>query len=109
MSQTRYIKADHLQLVLAVLRMRRLNPDIHPFCALSNGATWMRCDRRYRSDSDTANRWTHQPLCLPMIPSVTTRLVDRVKTGYGLREVKATWGTGYKVLLAEISTRKAAQ
>jgi hypothetical protein len=108
MAQTRYINAEHLQLVLITLRMRRNNPSVAKFCALSNGATWQRCDRRYRpTEESPANRWTHTPLCVPMIESVSTRLVERVRLTYGLAEVKATWGMGYKAMLAAVSYRRA--
>jgi hypothetical protein len=105
--QTRHINAEHLQLVLVTLRMRRNNPTLAKFCALSNGATWQRCDRRWRpTEESPANRWTHTPLCVPMIESVRAPLVQRVRLNYGLAEVKATWGVGYKALLAELQPRK---
>jgi hypothetical protein len=105
--QTRHINAEHLQLVLVTLRMRRNNPTLAKFCALSNGATWQRCDRRYHpTEESPSNRWTHQPLCVPMLESVRAPLVQRVRLNYGLQEVKATWGKGYKALLAELQPRK---
>jgi hypothetical protein len=108
--QVRKINADHLQLVLVTMRMRRNNPSLARFCALSNGATWQRCEYRQRpSDEPAANRWVHQPLMVPMLPSVTSRLVERVRLHHGLPEVKATWGQGYKAMLAEVSPQRRAK
>jgi hypothetical protein len=105
--QTRTINAEHLQLVLVTLRMRRHNEKLARFCALSNGATWQRCQLRHRpTDESKANVWVHKPLMVPMLESVSVDLVKRTRLHYGLAEVKATWGKGYKELLRELDTRK---
>ena len=103
--QTRIIKADHVELALVTHRMRKANPTLAQFCALSNGATWQSCDRR-TSTAGRANRWTHPPMMLAMLPSVSPKLITRTRMSYGLREVKATWGIGYKAMLAEVAPRK---
>jgi hypothetical protein len=105
--QTRFIEAEHLQLVLVTMRMRRNNPEIARFCALSNGATWQRCERRWLPREESkANVWVHRPLMVPMIQSVTPKLVERVRLNHGLPEVKRTWGLGYKALLSELKGRQ---
>jgi hypothetical protein len=106
---TRHINVEHLQLVLVTLRMRRNNPTLAKFCALSNGATWQRCERRYRPNEESpANRWTHSPLLVPMLESVTPKLVERVRLTYGLPEVKRIWGMGYKALLSTLQPKREA-
>lgn len=96
---TRVIKVDHVKLALAVHKGRQAGLlDCARFCALSNGATPRSCG----SWHGETPKWTHPPLFMPMLPSISAQLVDRVRWSRGLAEVKRTWGTGYKALLMEL-------
>jgi hypothetical protein len=43
-----------------------------------------------------------------MVTCITPAMVNRVRTHYGLAEVRKTWGTGYRALLAELAGKKKA-
>lgn len=107
-TQVRRIKAEDVKLALGIARARLHMPDLPRMCALSNGATPLSCyPRGELSPSDT--RWTHPPLCLPMISSVCSDLVEAVRSRHGVKEVKRIWGVGYRALLTELNGTKAVK
>lgn len=104
----RRIDAEHVQLTLSIAKGRSLGLlDVGPWCALSNGATPYACRERLIEEPDSRTRWTHRPLALPMLTCITPSMVNRVRTHYGLDEVRKTWGIGYRALLAELKGKKA--
>lgn len=106
--QVRSINAGHLRLALGIAKARLHMPDLPRMCALSNGATPLSC--RPRAETDPSDkRWTHPPLCLPMISSVRDDLVKAVRSRYGVKEVQKVWGIGYRALLAELAGTKAVK
>ena len=99
MSTVRVINVDHVRLALSIQKGRKAGL-LHcaQFYALSNGATPRTCGPWF---SETP-RWTHPPLLMPMGPSISAALINRVRWSRGLAEVKRTWGTGYRALLQEL-------
>lgn len=101
--QTRYINAEHLELVAFTRRLYRATSTPQPcqWAAVSNGHDSLGngCPRRPHS-ADMQQRLQHPPMMLPM-RTVQEQLVRRVRTNYGLSEVRKTWGVGLKEMLAE--------
>lgn len=63
--------------------------------------------RAYAPDIDT--RRPVPPLLKPLnFDRFPVELVEHVRLCHGLAEVRRTWGIGYKALLAELTTRRAA-
>lgn len=98
-STVRHISADN---VLLCLVARKAKPFIR-WAALSTGASTSSC----RPRSGPGYCIPRPSLLYPMLSSVDLRLVDRVRIGYGLAEVKRTWGIGYKALKAELTHKGA--
>lgn len=108
-SQTRTINAEHLKLALFTHRLYKLSGKSAPkWAAISNGHNVLGsgCPRR-AYDESLQTRLQHPPLFL-VANRISPRLVQRVRLNYGLAEVQATWGTGYKALLAELQPKKGA-
>lgn len=107
---TRVINAEHLLLSLVALRAKRLNPQISKFAAISNGAeTTNRCTLRAARSSTPHSCWRTPPLLMPLLPSVRQALVERIRIRPdGLKEIKRTWGIGYKAMLQEIAPKRGA-
>lgn len=101
--QTRYIKAEHLQLVLFTRRLHQAigKTQATRWAAVSNGHNSLGsgCPRRPHSP-DMQRRLQHPPMLLH-ISTVREQLVRRVRLTYGLTEIRKTWGVGYKAMLAE--------
>lgn len=101
--QERRISVQHLELVLFTRRLYRATGKAQPcrWAAVSNGHNSLGngCPRRPHSP-DMQRHLLHPPMFVH-IGTVSERLVRRVRLTYGLPEVRKTWGTGYKALLAE--------
>lgn len=108
----RHIRADHLRLALRSARPS-IESKLGRLCAMSNGG-WSTNDgnghrnsKAFREDIDT--RRAVPPLLLPLHFSlISENIVRRVRLNYGLPEVKRTWGVGYKALLKELTSWRAA-
>ncbi len=97
---TRYIKAEH---VLLAMVARKAAPTTQ-WAAISNGFHTYRCTERKPMKPYC---FPHQALMLPILPCTTDeRLLDKVRWCYGVKEIKATWGMGYRQLLAENKQRR---
>jgi hypothetical protein len=110
MATTHVIDADHLKCVLFTRRLARFaNYQGPKWAAMSNGhdSLGMGCPRRPH-DERMQRVLQHPPLFRPG-NRLSPRLVERVRLNHGLNEVKATWGTGYKALLAELQPKKGGQ
>ena len=109
MATTRVIKAEHLQLALFTRRLFKLSGKPVPaWAALSNGHNILGCGCPRRPyDEHLQKRLQHPPMFL-VANRISPHLVERVRLNYGLPEVKATWGTGFKALLAELQPKKEA-
>lgn len=94
----RTISASYLKLALVA---RKIRPGTK-WAVISNGVDTYGCDPRV---APTSYRRPRPSLLTPLIPSLPAKVVERVRIGYGLDEVRKTWGTGYRALLAEISPR----
>lgn len=108
--QTRYIQADHLELVLFTRRLYKLNGKSCPdWAALSNGHDSLGhgCPRRPH-DAHMQRVLKHPPMFLTT-NKLSPKLVERVRTRYGLPEVKATWGCGYKAMLKALITPQRSE
>lgn len=104
----RHISAEHVLLVLVTLRARRINPTLARFAAISNGAnSTNRCTLRDARSTTPHSCWRVPPAMTPLLPSVRQSLIERVRVRPdGLREIRRTWGIGYKAMLDEIATRR---
>lgn len=110
MASTRVIDAEHLKCVLFTRRLSRFTGYQGPkWAAMSDGhnSLGMGCPRR-PYDEGMQRALKHPPLFMPG-NRLSPRLVERVRLNHGLAEVKATWATGYKALLAELQPTKGAQ
>lgn len=107
MATTHVIEAEHLKLVLFTRRLRRHAGYQGPtWAAMSNGhdSIGMGCPSR-PLDERMQQVLRHKPLFRPG-NRLSPRLVERTRLNRGLDEVRATWGTGYKALLAELQPTK---
>ncbi len=97
---TRHINAEH---VLLALVARRAVPSTQ-WAAISNGFhTYLCTDRKPMKPYC----YPHQALMLAILPCTTDeRLLNKVRWSYGAKEIKATWGMGYRQILAENKQRR---
>lgn len=108
--EQRFIKAEHLLLVLVTIKAKQHNSTLAQFAAISNGAnTTNRCTWRDAYRTTPHSCWRTPPLFLPLLPSVRPDLIERVRLRPdGLKEIKRTWGIGYKAMLQEVAPKRVA-
>lgn len=101
---THHIQADHVALLLA---LRKANPHAR-WCALSNGFDAGDCGGSWRHSHLHRTYLELPPHALrPRISSLwhgdLGRTIKKVQLFGGSKEMRRTWGVGFKALMAEIS------
>lgn len=106
--EQRFIDAEHVLLALVTIRAKRLNPKLAQFAAISNGgASTNLCTQRDASTRTPHSCWRTPPMLVPLLPSVRQKLIERMRVRPdGLKEIRRTFGVGYKAMLDEIATRR---
>lgn len=101
------IRLQDVQLVAATIKARRsINADLAWFCALSeHPSISVDCgsNRRIHADLLAAAKRHGQSRCrmLPMQRGHIASLIERTRWLHGMDEVRKTWRTGIRALLAE--------
>ena len=102
------IRADDLRLVLTAAKLRRATNGRTPALCLLSPSPWLHVDCASSSEHTrpgliaTAKRLGASPLhAQPMMRGHIGRLIERTRRVHGLHEIKRTWGTGLRALLAE--------
>lgn len=99
------IKASDLKFVLAACKMRRANGGRTCQMAVLTAGPVLRADcstfQRLLRREDVLRYGSLKTHCTPLDRGHMAELVLRTRLFHGLAEVRKTWGTGIKALLAE--------
>jgi hypothetical protein len=105
---TQTIRADDLRLVLSAAKLRRATNGRTPALCLLSPRPWLQVDCASSSEHTrpgliaTAKRLGPSPMpAQPMMRGHIGRLIERTRRVHGLAEIKRTWRTGLRALLAE--------